>query len=133
MKIALECKDLILQRALELFLKQYLTKKADCDFLVCDEKLDFNKPQFIICEYSPFLSVPFSKEELFKALSEFYQALENLSKQAAALQRKELENKIQELTQAFRKEYQQAIDEAVQSLKLQLLKILDNEKQKTNL
>lgn len=75
MRIALECKDLIIERALELFLKEHLVMKKDCDFIISDSKIPSPKPLFIIAANSPFLSVPFSKEALLTSLNEFNEAL----------------------------------------------------------
>ena len=41
MRIAVDCKDLILEKSLELFLKEHLVTKNDCDFIVCDEKISY--------------------------------------------------------------------------------------------
>lgn len=38
MKISLECKDLIIEKTLELFLKDHLVMKKNCDFIISDEK-----------------------------------------------------------------------------------------------
>ncbi|ENO8742034.1 ornithine carbamoyltransferase, partial [Campylobacter jejuni] len=64
MKISLECKDLIIEKTLELFLKDHLVMKKNCDFIISDEKIYTAKPLFIISKNSPFLSIPFSKEAL---------------------------------------------------------------------
>lgn len=71
MKIFVECKDIMLQKTMELFLKDYLHSKKECDFIVCDEKLSHKKAQFIIGDKA-FLKIPFSKEKLFENLDEFY-------------------------------------------------------------
>lgn len=127
MKIALECKDIILERALQLFLKERLSRKKDCDFLICDEKVEFEKPQFLISKRSSQLAVPFSKAQLLQALSEFNDALQRLAEQIADEKIKALENKIEIMAEEFRQQYQSDIDEAIGVLKDKLIKII-NEK-----
>lgn len=127
MKIALECKDIILERALQLFLKEHLSRKKDCDFLICDEKVEFEKPQFLISKRSSQLAVPFSKAQLLQALSEFNEALQRLAEQIADEKIKALEDKIEIMAEEFRQQYQSDIDEAIGVLKDKLIKII-NEK-----
>lgn len=127
MKIALECKDIILERALQLFLKEHLSRKKDCDFLICDEKVEFEKPQFLISKRSSQLAVPFSKAQLLQALSEFNNALQRLAEQIADEKIKALEDKIEIMAEEFRQQYQSDIDEAIGVLKDKLIKII-NEK-----
>lgn len=127
MKIALECKDIILERALQLFLKEHLSRKKDCDFLICDEKVEFEKPQFLISKHSSQLAVPFSKAQLLQALSEFNDALQRLAEQIADEKIKALEDKIEIMAEEFRQQYQSDIDEAIGVLKDKLIKII-NEK-----
>ena len=124
MKIALECKDIILERALQLFLKEHLSRKKDCDFLICDEKVEFEKPQFLISKRSSQLAVPFSKAQLLQALSEFNDALQRLAEQIADEKIKALEDKIEIMAEEFRQQYQSDIDEAIGVLKYQLIKII---------
>ena len=127
MKIALECKDIILERALQLFLKEHLSRKKDCDFLICDEKVEFEKPQFLISKRSSQLAVPFSKAQLLQALSEFNDALQRLAEQIADEKIKALEDKIEIMAEEIRPQYQSDIDEAIGVLKDKLIKII-NEK-----
>lgn len=127
MKIALECKDIILERALQLFLKEHLSRKKDCDFLICDEKVEFEKPQFLISKRSSQLAVPFSKAQLLQALGEFNSALQRLAEQIADEKIKALEDKIEIMAEEFRQQYQSDIDEAIGVLKDKLIKII-NEK-----
>lgn len=127
MKIALECKDIILEKTLMLFLKDFLVLKKDCDFLVCDEKLDINKPQFLINKYSQHLSLPFSKDELLSSLQKFDESLKELALKLAEEKKKILEEKIEDIAREFRLEYQKDIDNAINSLKQTLIKAI-NEK-----
>lgn len=127
MKIALECKDIILEKTLMLFLKDFLVLKKDCDFLVCDEKLDINKPQFLINKHSQHLSLPFSKDELLSSLQKFDESLKELALKLAEEKKKILEDRIEKIADEFRKAYQQDIDNAISKLKQTLINAI-NEK-----
>lgn len=127
MKISLECKDIIIERALALFLKEYLVIKKDCDFIISDEKIPSTKPLFLIAPNSPFLSVPFSKEALFKSLNDFDNALKTTAQKIADEKRKILEAKIDSIAEEFRKDYQIKIDLAISELKDKLVKALIHE------
>lgn len=127
MKIALECKDIILEKTLMLFLKDFLVLKKDCDFLICDEKLDINKPQFLINKYSQHLSLPFSKDELLSSLQKFDESLKELALKLAEEKKKILEDRIEKIADEFRKAYQQDIDNAISKLKQTLINAI-NEK-----
>lgn len=111
MKIHIECKDIMLQKTMELFLKEYMTSKKDCDFLVCDEKTSYKKAQFIVGDKS-FLKLPFSKEKLLEALSEFYSVISgnaNMIKQSQisaknnTQKENEFEEKLDILMNSFKK------------------------------
>lgn len=124
MKISLECKDLIIEKALELFLKEHLVMKKDCDFIISDEKISTQKPLFIIAKNSPFLSVPFSKETLIISLNEFDSALKATAQKLADERRRVLEARIDEIANEFKKDYQSKIDLAISELKDKLVKAL---------
>ncbi|ENT2159431.1 hypothetical protein ACFEWO_000687 [Campylobacter coli] len=124
MKISLECKDLIIEKALELFLKEHLVMKKDCDFIISDEKISTQKPLFIIAKNSPFLSLPFSKETLMNSLNEFDSALKATAQKLADERRMVLEARIDEIANEFKKDYQSKIDLAISELKDKLVKAL---------
>ncbi|EQA9763427.1 hypothetical protein ACXL5K_000734 [Campylobacter coli] len=124
MKISLECKDLIIEKALELFLKEHLVMKKDCDFIISDEKISTQKPLFIIAKNSPFLSVPFSKEALMNSLNEFNSALKTTAQKLADERRRVLEARIDEIANEFKRDYQNKIDLAISELKDKLVKAL---------
>ncbi len=124
MKISLECKDLIIEKALELFLKEHLVMKKDCDFIISDEKISTQKPLFIIAKNSPFLSVPFSKETLINSLNEFDSALKTTAQKLADERRRVLEARIDEIANEFKRDYQSKIDLAISELKDKLVKAL---------
>ncbi|MEH0332663.1 hypothetical protein [Campylobacter coli] len=124
MKISLECKDLIIEKALELFLKEHLVMKKDCDFIISNEKISTQKPLFIIAKNSPFLSLPFSKEALMNSLNEFDSALKATAQKLADERRRVLEARIDEIASEFKRDYQSKIDLAISELKDKLVKAL---------
>ncbi|MGI7186135.1 hypothetical protein ACNGDE_03790 [Campylobacter coli] len=124
MKISLECKDLIIEKALELFLKEHLVMKKDCDFIISDEKISTQKPLFIIAKNSPFLSLPFSKEALMNSLNEFDSALKATAQKLADERRRVLEARIDEIASEFKRDYRSKIDLAISELKDKLVKAL---------
>ncbi|HGQ6590706.1 TPA: hypothetical protein ACL006_001234 [Campylobacter coli] len=124
MKISLECKDLIIEKALELFLKEHLVMKKDCDFIISDEKISTQKPLFIIAKNSPFLSLPFSKEALMNSLNEFDSALKATAQKLADERRRVLEARIDKIASEFKRDYQSKIDLAIRELKDKLVKAL---------
>lgn len=76
MKISFECDCILLGESLRLFLRDFISPKKDCDFIVADKKIEAKKPVFVIAEHSPHLKIPFSKEALISALEEFYSAIQ---------------------------------------------------------
>ena len=76
MKISFECDCVLLEESLRLFLRDFISPKKDCDFIVADRKIETKKPVFVIAEHSPHLKIPFSKEALISALEEFYSAIQ---------------------------------------------------------
>ena len=76
MKISFECDCILLGKSLRLFLRDFISPKKDCDFIVADKKIEAKKPVFVIAEHSPHLKIPFSKEALISALEEFYSAIQ---------------------------------------------------------
>ena len=76
MKISFECDCVLLEESLKLFLRDFISPRKDCDFIVADRKIETKKPVFVIAEHSPHLKIPFSKEVLISALEEFYSAIQ---------------------------------------------------------
>ena len=76
MKISFECDCILLEESLKLFLRDFISLRKDCDFIVADRKIETKKPVFVIAEHSPHLQIPFSKEVLISALEEFYSAIQ---------------------------------------------------------
>jgi len=75
-KISFECDCVLLEESLKLFLRDFISLRKDCDFIVADRKIETKKPVFVIAEHSPHLQIPFSKEALISALEEFYSAIQ---------------------------------------------------------
>ncbi len=70
MKVAVQCVSPLLQRSLELFLKDSLSSLKNCDVVVRDKKV-FNDKQLTLLignDESATLQKPFSKSQLFLAL-----------------------------------------------------------------
>ena len=76
MKISFECDCILLGESLRIFLRDFISPRKDCDFIVADKKIEAKKPVFVIAEHSPHLKIPFSKEALISALEEFYSAIQ---------------------------------------------------------
>ncbi|WP_298946677.1 hypothetical protein [uncultured Campylobacter sp.] len=76
MKVSFECDCILLGESLRLFLRDFISPRKDCDFIVADKKIETKKPVFVIAEHSPHLKIPFSKEALISALEEFYSAIQ---------------------------------------------------------
>jgi len=113
MKIAVECKSPLLQKALEIFLSPYLTSINLCEIVIKDEKCLNNKKCFYISQDSDAdLIKPFSKEQLVEALNNRYKSLEYIEDiDEEVLDFGILERRIEYLT----KEYQQNILKAVKA------------------
>ena len=70
MKAFIDCDCEILQRTLELFLKDRATSAQDCDFIISDEPRNSAKPLFLVGEDGD-LALPFSKQMLLSKLEDF--------------------------------------------------------------
>lgn len=100
MKIALISNSLLLDRSLEIYLKDYITSYKQCDFVVSTEKIEqSDKPVFLIGDYEDSnLKKPFTKEILLERLESFFLKLQ---KQDPKTQNTEIANnqKWQEIVQ----------------------------------
>lgn len=66
MKVAIQCDSPLLQRSLELFLKDDVSTIQGCDILIRDKAiLDDNHLTFVV---GMDIAKPFSKDQLFRAL-----------------------------------------------------------------
>lgn len=84
MKAFIDCDCEILQKTLELFLKDHAASAQDCDFVISDEQQSSAKPLFLIGEGGD-LTLPFSKNTLLSKLEDFQGSLkQDLSEYDAA-------------------------------------------------
>ena len=84
MKAFIDCDCEILQKTLELFLKDHAASAQDCDFVISDEPQSSAKPLFLIGEGGD-LTLPFSKNTLLSKLEDFQGSLkQDLSEYDAA-------------------------------------------------
>lgn len=109
MKIALACQSVLLEKSLEIFLKNYITPYKQCDFVISDKKIEIEKPLFYIATDESDLNIPFSNTKLLLEIEKFFN--ENCLKRDKSIQIKsseqglktnELEDKITKLTDEFR-------------------------------
>ena len=70
MRAFIDCDCEILQKTLELFLKDRAVSAQDCDFVISDELQSSAKPLFLIGEDGD-LALPFSKQMLLSRLEDF--------------------------------------------------------------
>lgn len=79
MRVAVECKSPLLQKSLELFLKNYLSSIRQCDILVRDEEcLNDERCFYIGDKTGADLVKPFSKSQLILALENRYKTLDKI-------------------------------------------------------
>ncbi|MCI6988507.1 MAG: hypothetical protein MR902_02915 [Campylobacter sp.] len=114
MRIFVDCECILLQKSLEIFLKDELSSKEKADFVISDEEGIYDKPLFLISAYSPYLNIPFNKFELFSALKSFSTNLPaNLPTAISQIQSPEsIEDKISDLFDEFKDRLIQIIKES---------------------
>ncbi|PSM52619.1 hypothetical protein CBLAS_0729 [Campylobacter blaseri] len=100
MKIAVECECIIMQKTLEIFLKDFLVNHENADFIVSDIKKNLSKDTFLISNDSPYMNLPFNKNQLIVALEE-YNFMLNYKKEE--VMRGNIEDKISTLCDEFKK------------------------------
>jgi len=72
MKVYIDCNSLLIQKALEYYLKEYIVSKEEADFIVTDHNIESQKPIFLISKSDKGnLKNPFTKKMLFDALESF--------------------------------------------------------------
>lgn len=82
MKIALICDSLLLDRSLEMYLKEHLTSYKLCDFVVATQVVESQKPVFLIGDFEGAnLKIPFTREILFQELENFDRKLRSQAMQ----------------------------------------------------
>ncbi|DAB27422.1 MAG: hypothetical protein A2513_07015 [Sulfurimonas sp. RIFOXYD12_FULL_33_39] len=76
MRVAVECKSLLMQKSLELFLGKYLSSIKNCDIVLRDVKcLDDKRCFYISSAKDADLIKPFSKSQLILALEKRYKRI----------------------------------------------------------
>jgi hypothetical protein len=97
LKVLIDCNSPLLQKSLEIFLKDSATKESDYDFLISDKVIECKKPLFLISNtLDSNIEKPFSKNRLQKELNLFYQVV-NRKESGDLKLRRELES----ITQQF--------------------------------
>jgi len=72
MKVYIECNSLLIQKALEYYLDEFITPKDEADFIISDHNMQSQKPLFLISKSDKGdLKNPFTKKMLFDALESF--------------------------------------------------------------
>lgn len=95
MKIALICDSLLLDRSLEMYLKEHLTSYKLCDFVVATQMIESQKPVFLIGDFEGAnLKIPFTREILFQELETFDRKLRSKVMQETKSQEFEISDKI---------------------------------------
>lgn len=80
MKVHIQCNSLLLQKALENFLKRYVTSLKHCDIVLSDTPLEVNKPLVYISNVeNADLQKPFSKRQLYNAIEKVYKKYKEIS------------------------------------------------------
>lgn len=109
MKVALVCDSPLLQKSLEIYLKECVSSYEACDFVISDRKVKSQKPVlFIGKREDATLKVPFSKEEVLSKTQQFYmrhlgeqeEEQEALERELAKLNKKHKE-KIERIIREF--------------------------------
>lgn len=77
MKIAVECKSLLLQKAVENFLGRHISPLKQAKIVVRDFQSDDERTFFISSKNEADLIKPFSKSQLFLALENRYRELQS--------------------------------------------------------
>jgi len=75
-KIAIECRSILLQKALERFLSRYITLPKHSDIIIRDYRSDDPKSFYIATDKDADLIKPFSKSQLLLALESRYSKME---------------------------------------------------------
>jgi len=119
MRVAVECKSPLMQKSLELFLKNYLSSIKHCDVILRDEPcLENEKCFYISSSKDADLVKPFSKSQLILALENRCKSItKDTAKEEGIFLHEDplnfdiLEKRIDSLT----KEYQENILKAVRA------------------
>jgi len=113
MKIAVACKSILLQKSLELFLKNYISPYKYSDFIISDREISVDKPLFLISKNeNANLRLPFTKSQLILEIKSFYK--KNFQSSDTKQQNRDLsllEKRVELLCEKFQKELIKTIKE----------------------
>lgn len=115
MKVAIICSSVLLKQALSIFLKDYVSSYKSCDFVICDKKINIEKPSFIIGNFEGSnLPIPFGKTNLIITLERYFKQLKQSQKpkDKKAINFEELEDKIALACKKFEQEIIQIIKDS---------------------
>ena len=105
MKIFIKCESPLLQKTLEIYLKEHICEQKNADFFIGDMRKYFEKPLFLISKNSPYLTIPFTQKDLICALEEYSFILKNTGKKISK------EEKISNLIDNFKANLLQILKE----------------------
>lgn len=110
MRIAVECSSPLLQKSLELFLKNYLDSSKKSDIIIRDTKC-LNDPKcfYIAANDEADLMKPFSKSQLILALEKRYKSLKDEVFEEESLDFSILEKRIEFLTNEYKENVLRAV------------------------
>ena len=108
MKIAIECRSVLLQKALERFLSGHLTSLKHAELVIRDYKSEDQKSFYIASSKDADLTKPFSKSQLILALQNSFKEFAKMKKE----EKKDfeiLEKRIEVLTEEYKRNILEAI------------------------
>lgn len=107
MKIALKYSSLLVGKALEYYLQDYLCDEKDAEFIVTDKIIETNLPIFLISKESGAnLKVPFTKKMLFDELESFY---------INCVKNRDLDSSLDEFVKDIKKKERARLDKIIKS------------------
>ena len=116
MKVAVECRSSLLQKALEKFLGRYLGSVKHSDIVIHDFKSDDPRSFFVATSDDADLVKPFSKSQLFLALENRYKELDkNNPKKSVKNQNNANFEILQKRIEMLTEEYKNNILEAIKA------------------
>ncbi len=114
MKVAVECRSILLQKALENFLGRHLSSLKQSDIVIRDYKSDDERSFFIAGSKDADLIKPFSKSQLLLALQNRYNELDKNDADEEVTEEKSanfeiLQKRIEMLTEEYKNNILEAI------------------------
>ena len=114
MKVAVECRSILLQKALEKFLGKHLGSLKQSDIVIRDYKNDDERTFYISSQKDADLVKPFSKSQLLLALQNRYKEFDKNDKNQEETEQKSanfeiLQKRIEMLTEEYKNNILEAI------------------------